>query len=72
MRKKVEILAMIFVLSLACGVFAEEGNAGEEGPTDYSPYVRDYPQRVLFGYSHVHTALSNDAFGSGNSLGYTP
>ena len=33
----------------------------------YSPSLRgDYPQRVFFGDTHVHTNLSNDAFGMGN------
>ena len=36
--------------------------------TDYSPYVKGYPQRVLFGDTHVHTTISNDAFGAGNTL----
>ncbi len=40
-----------------------------EGVDGYSPYTRGYPQRVLFGDTHVHTALSNDAFGAGNKLG---
>ena len=40
-----------------------------DGEAAYSPYVQGYPQRVLFGDNHVHTALSNDAFGAGNTLG---
>ena len=40
-----------------------------EGVDSYSPYTRGYPQRVLFGDTHVHTALSNDAYGAGNTLG---
>jgi hypothetical protein len=40
-----------------------------DGADSYSPYTRGYPQRVLFGDTHVHTALSNDAFGAGNTLG---
>jgi hypothetical protein len=41
----------------------------KEGAAGYSPYVKGYPQRVLFGDTHVHTAISNDAFGAGNTLG---
>ncbi len=47
---------------------AHEAVEAEDGDS-YSPYTRGYPQRVLFGDTHVHTALSNDAFGAGNTLG---
>jgi hypothetical protein len=47
---------------------AHEAVETESGDS-YSPYTRGYPQRVLFGDTHVHTALSNDAFGAGNTLG---
>ncbi len=34
----------------------------------YSPYVdRDYPQNVYFGDTHLHTSLSLDSFGDGNT-----
>ncbi|MBO9410968.1 MULTISPECIES: DUF3604 domain-containing protein [unclassified Ruegeria] len=37
--------------------------------TPYSPYAdRAYPERVLFGDTHVHTALSADAGGGGTRL----
>ena len=36
----------------------------------YSPYVgRNFPTRPLFGDTHLHTAISLDAFGYGNKLG---
>ena len=36
----------------------------------YSPYVdRNFPERPLWGDSHLHTALSMDAGGFGNRLG---
>ena len=41
----------------------------EEGVAGYSPYTKGYPQRVLFGDTHVHTKLSNDAFATGVRLG---
>ncbi|MCK5324702.1 MAG: DUF3604 domain-containing protein, partial [Woeseiaceae bacterium] len=47
---------------------AAEEAVKDEGVASYSPYVQGYPQRVLFGDTHVHTALSNDAFGAGNTL----
>jgi hypothetical protein len=35
----------------------------------YSPYVgRNFPTRPLFGDTHLHTAISLDAFGLGNRL----
>jgi hypothetical protein len=38
--------------------------------TPYSPYVnRNFPERPLWGDSHLHTALSMDAGGFGNRLG---
>lgn len=38
--------------------------------TPYSPYVdRSFPERPLWGDSHLHTALSMDAGGFGNRLG---
>jgi len=34
----------------------------------YSPYVdRDYPTNVYFGDTHLHTSISLDAFGDGNT-----
>ena len=36
----------------------------------YSPYVgRNFPTKPLFGDTHLHTAISLDAFGYGNKLG---
>ena len=36
----------------------------------YSPYVgRNFPTKPLFGDTHLHTAISLDAFGAGNKLG---
>ena len=66
MKKKISTILMIgLVLSLTGNVFAQ----GQEEDTGYSPYVRGYPQRVFFGDTHVHTAISNDAFGAANRLG---
>ncbi len=64
--KKLSAIFMIgLTLSLTGNAFAQE----EDDAAGYSPYVRGYSQRVLFGDTHVHTALSNDAFGAGNTLG---
>jgi Protein of unknown function (DUF3604) len=41
-----------------------------EKPPGYSPYVgRNYPMRVLWGDTHLHTANSLDAAAFGNTLG---
>ncbi|MCB1859306.1 MAG: DUF3604 domain-containing protein [Gammaproteobacteria bacterium] len=40
------------------------------GKKEYSPYLNiDYPQRVLWGDTHLHTSLSTDAGMVGNRLG---
>jgi hypothetical protein len=42
--------------------------AQAEEPMSYSPYVgRDYPQNVYFGDTHLHTSISLDGFGDGNT-----
>ncbi len=42
-------------------------------PPSYSPYAgRNYPTRVLWGDTHLHTANSLDAAAFGNSLGPEP
>ncbi len=65
--KKISLILLIsLVLSLAGNVFAS-GGGKKEGAADYSPYVKGYPQRVLYGDTHVHTTISNDAFGAGNT-----
>ena len=51
---------------------ADEGQLDGLFPTDkpYSPYVdRSFPERPLWGDSHLHTSLSMDAGGFGNRLG---
>ncbi|MEM1235591.1 MAG: DUF3604 domain-containing protein [Pseudomonadota bacterium] len=67
--------AYALVSSMCIGQLAH----GQEVPPDaasgflkgrpYSPYAdRAYPERVLFGDTHVHTALSADAGGGGTRL----
>ena len=63
--KTIALLLMMSLIPLAGNVFGQE----HQEATAYSPYVRGYPQRVFFGDTHVHTAISNDAFGAGNTLG---
>ena len=71
-------MAMVTALvTLSTSTMAQEFQA-DEGQLDslypegkpYSPYVnRNFPERPLWGDSHLHTALSMDAGGFGNRLG---
>ena len=37
--------------------------------SSYSPYVgRDHPENVYFGDTHLHTSISLDAYGDGNTM----
>jgi hypothetical protein len=56
-----------YLLAAICGfaLIANMDSAQAEDP--YSPYVgRDFPNKVLFGDTHLHTNISLDAFGDGN------
>ena len=59
-------------LALAQEFQADEGQLDSLYPVEkpYSPYAdRNFPERPLWGDSHLHTALSMDAGGFGNRLG---
>lgn len=65
-------LIMTGTLSYGQEYQADEGQLNDLFPEDkpYSPYAdRDFPERPLWGDSHLHTALSMDAGGFGNRLG---
>jgi len=54
----------LFVLTL----FAIDAAGQTEEKQPYSPYVgRDFPTNVYFGDTHLHTRLSLDAYGDGNT-----
>lgn len=68
---------LAMTMALTSSLSAQEMMAGEgqlnalfpEG-TPYSPFAnRNFPERPLWGDSHLHTALSMDAGGFGNRLG---
>ncbi len=53
-------------------LYRDEAAALYKAPA-YSPYAgRDYPRRVLWGDTHLHTANSLDAAAFGNTLGPEP
>jgi len=70
-------LKMICSLAVACitgAVFAQDLNldpgAIKTPAPEYSPYLeQNYPDRVWFGDTHVHTSYSTDAGFTGNRLG---
>jgi len=56
--------ALVLVACLAAPAMAQELHDFQPPPPDatYSPYLRDdYPDRVFFGDTHLHTAYSADA-----------
>lgn len=69
-----KILAHVAIGALAIGLAALAGGAGESpaaaAPTAPAPVAASpYPQRVLWGDTHLHTANSFDAFTAGLRLG---
>ena len=74
----VTTLVLLPTLAVAQDAVAQNyvGDVGIEahevtlGQPEYSPYLnRNYPDRVLFGDTHLHTSLSTDAGMFGNILG---
>jgi hypothetical protein len=60
------VLLALFVSMLMLPFLEVAAQTGEKKP--YSPYVgRDYPTNVYFGDTHLHTRLSLDAYGDGNT-----
>jgi hypothetical protein len=62
MFKVLPTTSAVVALLLAASSLAESAEAS------YSPYVgRDYPTNVYFGDTHLHTSISLDAYGDGNT-----
>ena len=58
----------ITICSAAFISFTTLGAMSAAGADSYSPYLgRDYPSNVYFGDTHVHTSVSLDGFGDGNT-----
>ena len=70
------LVTLACVVGLAVGAAAQEDAPTKDdvekmvGKPSYSPYAgRDYPERVLWGDTHLHTAISVDAGAAGCKLG---
>ena len=60
------VISSAFAALVATGSFAQDVHPARENvpapKAEYSPYVGDhFPNRVLFGDTHLHTAMSTDA-----------
>ena len=67
-------LLWVVSLAIAAPVFAQEFTVDKEqvayNEPDYSPFVdQNYPDRIFWGDTHLHTANSVDAGFVGNTLG---
>ena len=61
-------LKIAFALCLTSIMLPSLEAAAQTAEKPYSPYVgRDYPTNVYFGDTHLHTRLSLDAYGDGNT-----
>jgi hypothetical protein len=59
------MIKSVMIVALSCTV---AGATFAQDVTPYSPAVgRKYPTNVFFGDTHLHTSISLDAFGDGNS-----
>ncbi|WP_171021720.1 DUF3604 domain-containing protein [Parasedimentitalea maritima] len=76
-KSKISTGALVALSMSAFPVVAQESHASKEQLAPlfpegkpYSPYTdRDFPERPLWGDSHLHTSLSMDAGGFGNRVG---
>ncbi|SDK74735.1 DUF3604 domain-containing protein [Microbulbifer yueqingensis] len=65
------LVAPVLILFLTAGSLAQDSPPAAPKPgADYSPYPKqDFPNRVFFGDTHLHTSYSTDAGMFGNTLG---
>ena len=58
-------MLIALTMTVAAGPLQAEKSADRE----YSPYLDDFPNRVFFGDTHLHTSFSADAGFAGTTLG---
>jgi len=61
--------ALFFVIAVSFFTIPMLSTAGQKTKnSSYSPYVgQDLPKNVYFGDTHLHTSISLDAYGDGNT-----
>ena len=63
-------VSLLLAFSLNAPVLAQDVPGPTEKQVKYSPYPQqDFPNRVFFGDTHLHTSYSTDAGMIGNTLG---
>jgi hypothetical protein len=69
MRTRTQTLTTLFVVLLVSVLYLSPAAVAQTAEKKtYSPYVgRDFPTNVYFGDTHLHTRLSLDAYGDGNT-----
>ena len=59
---------LVAILAIIICPIASNLQAKDSAQTIYSPYVNDdFPNNVYWGDTHLHTSLSFDAYGDGNT-----
>jgi hypothetical protein len=69
MQEKTQTLTTLFVVLLVSVLYLSPAAVAQTAEQKtYSPYVgREFPTNVYFGDTHLHTRLSLDAYGDGNT-----
>ena len=64
------VVSTLSALALCAGAFAQDAPPPADRKVQYSPYPQqNFPNRVFFGDTHLHTSYSTDAGMIGNRLG---
>lgn len=70
MKNTLKVLTFVTVVCCSAAIASDKEDASKRfKKPGYSPYAgRNFATQVYFGDTHLHTALSGDAFGFGNKL----